>query len=178
MPQGKITPSQELRIAWLAGIIDGEGSLGRYLTKQGGYILSLVVVNTDESILSQVEQIYTEHNITYSKYSRSKYVGRYESSHIGGKECFDIKVYRREDIQNILTLLIPHLVGVKKQRAEELVAHLIANPKHIKNVHICKQCKSKFTGVRRQFCTQNCWHTFARGKSNPNYRTGNHVTQV
>lgn len=172
----KTTPSQDLQIAWLAGILDGEGSIGRYTTKQNSQIIGIVIVNTDLDILAKVEEIYRDLNVFYNRYSRLKY--QHEKAYQSRKECFEIVVRRRDDAELLLSLVIPHLVGIKKQRAQEVLDYLLANPRKIPVIYTCEQCKKTFTGRKKRYCTLSCWHRFAQGKDNPNYRHGEYVNQV
>lgn len=123
----KTIPSQDLELAWLAGILDGEGSIGRYPIKTGGNIIGIVIVNTDEAILSKVEQIYKRLDICYHRYNRQMYTNR-SGTYKATRPCYELTIRRRDTAEQLLPLLIPFLAGVKKTKAIDLFNWLKANP--------------------------------------------------
>lgn len=172
----KTTPSED--IAWLAGIVDGEGTIGIYninSQKRKEYkIFNLTVVNTDINILTKVEEILTKNNIFFSKYLHNN---KNPQGFISATKCYVITVRRRNDFEEALKLLEPFLIGKKKKNAQEALEYLIQNPRLTKIVYVCKECKKQFTGRKRQFCSLTCWHIFSTGSKNPNYRHGQYITR-
>ena len=123
----RTTPSEGL--AWLAGIIEGEGSIANYPprhnkaypTGNGGYNRGIVIVNTDEKILNRCKQIYDYHNIHYGYTQKSASRNQREGSFIFTKPCYELAVRRLEDLQYIIPKLLPHIIGEKKPLLEKLL---------------------------------------------------------
>ncbi len=98
-------------IAWLAGILDGEGCLiFNPQHKPNRHLLRLQFTNTDEGILVEIKRILAEWLVPYSFHPSTK-------NHLGKKPCWNIEVYRRMEISFILEKLIPYLKSVKKAKA-------------------------------------------------------------
>lgn len=98
-------------LAWLAGIIDGEGCIWicRHYVKTRGYLRFIPFVqitNTNFQIIEKSKKILDALGISY--YNQSfKYSGE--------KEKWDIKIGKRDQVKKILESLLPHLVGKKDQ---------------------------------------------------------------
>lgn len=109
----------DTKVAWLAGIIDGEGCIsfywerGKYRRQDGVHNPSLRfqvhVANTDERIINEVLAISQEHNIPCQLKTTPQSV----SSH---KVRMDAVWQGSKRAQAILRLVLPFLVG-KKDRA-------------------------------------------------------------
>jgi hypothetical protein len=106
--------SRSAKLAWLAGIIDGEGSIGinrRKSTTEHGYAYAATVTigNTDKNMIDNVASIYEEMGIracpTISKFRLPSW-----------KQMNNIYVSRREEILKLLETIHPYLV-TKKERA-------------------------------------------------------------
>ncbi len=73
----------DLRLAWLAGIIEGEGwvtlglvkSLKRDKTIYPAYVPNIGLVNTDLSIVEESEEIFRLLNVKYRSQLRKAYIG-------------------------------------------------------------------------------------------------------
>ena len=105
--------------AWLAGIIDGEGSITIYnfiKTQQSGYkdknkictytafVIGLSVSNNNKDVIDKIKRI-TNTNVSVSKISQGKY----------GNTNYRWKVSSRKDILRILKEVKPYLVAKKIQ---------------------------------------------------------------
>ena len=173
----KTTPSEVILLAWLAGIIDGEGSIGIYDSKTRGTpckIFNLSIVNTDNTILLKVEDIYKHFNIFFSRYIHNN---PNPKGFLPTNQCYVVTVRRRDDFEQILKLIEPFLIGKKKQSTQKALEYLVLNPRKAKPVYYCKFCKKAFTGRKKQFCTLKCWHDFSIGDKNPNFRHGKYITR-
>jgi len=131
----KITPSElNIKIGWLAGIVDGEGSIGHYNSKRKGYPnspspqYSVVIVNTDLAIINAVEDILTMLKIFYSTNIKSSSTKFREGTFAPAKDCYQVSVRRRLDVEKILKLLEPQLCGYKKQKATDLLKFFVDKP--------------------------------------------------
>lgn len=171
----KTIPSEDI-LPWLAGIVEGEGSLGTYnQQKSGRKFPRISIVNTDRKIVDRVKEILDYYKIFYSSAKKT----RVENCKI----CYYIAIHRRDDVAKLLNLLIPFMIGGKKDTAKELIQYVEQNPTKVNQYQqvgiyfICKYCGDKFTGRRRIFCSLTCWHRFAKGKNNPNYKTGKYIAR-
>ena len=99
--------SVENRIAWLGGIIDGEGSVS--VRRKGRYLRPLVdVCNTNHAIINMVISIYEEFGIKYTLDLR-----RWKNPNY--RDCFYIRVRSRAGVTRLLELISGLLVGKKEQ---------------------------------------------------------------
>lgn len=107
---------QSTRLAWLAGIIDGEGVIGFYeipSNKTGvTYQNHVRVINADPDIIAECDAIITEvigHRVTHGRDLRKDRPNVY----------WYISVNHQKDIIKLLSLVEPYMVGKKSQ------AHLL-----------------------------------------------------
>lgn len=110
-----------LRIAWLAGIIDGEGCIQAYNRaatdhRRHTFNLQLEVTSTSETMLNTVADILTGLGIGY-------YLSPPFTVRLSRRPLRRIGVYTKANLRNLLTVLIPHLV-VKRPEAERLLRFL------------------------------------------------------
>ena len=103
-------------MAWLAGIIDGEGCILLRLPPEGGYHLCrVIIVNTDNGILEEVKRIYDEWQVFYTQQ-------RKPISTNGHKPCYTVEVNRRMECQFLLGQILPYLKSnSRKTKANELL---------------------------------------------------------
>jgi hypothetical protein len=122
--------SREADLAWLAGIIDGEGNLDYSVqTKPSGinkvpndyFCPKVRVTNTDVRMVEKISRIYVDCNIVffYALNSVKRYKGRKDT----WKNQMEISVASKGSIQKLLTLVLPYLVN--KQRMAELMLETI-----------------------------------------------------
>lgn len=128
MPREPIIPQlnndgvNAIDIAWLAGIIDGEGTVQIHLVRESGYHQCKVnIVNTDEGILTEVKRILKEWLVffTISKNNQPEH-----------KPCYVIGINRQLEAKFVLGKVLPYLKSVKKQKAE-LFIEFVNNCKRI-----------------------------------------------
>jgi len=127
----------ETDLAWLAGIIDGEGCIGFTTTRtQKGNIAfqpAIRIGNTDKSLIQKASQIfkaYSKNKVDYGKVTR-KTIGKDGCQR---KDYFEISLKRMEDVKNLLVDLLPFLTA-KRDLAEEFIGyckHRIPNMKRDK----------------------------------------------
>lgn len=118
---------REVDIAWLAGIIDGEGSVHAYFGKnynpaitnpnQKKLGLELVIVNTDPGIVQKTDEVLRKNGISPILYwlKRSKQ----------NKKCRDlgtIKITGFVKLQKLSVLVLPYLSGYKKEQLAEMIS--------------------------------------------------------
>lgn len=108
-------------LAWLAGLFDGEGCFcvrimnrGRNLKSIGSIHCKVTVQATSKVMIDQIELIYIKLGIRYAldgprMMARSK------------KPAYKIEVFRKADVENILSTVLKYLV-VKKSEAALILA--------------------------------------------------------
>jgi hypothetical protein len=136
------TPSQlvsHFNIGWIAGIVEGEGSLAFYFSKRKKPLKSglpcrpspfygVVIVNTDLSIINEVKRIWEILGYTVKYRLKSSSKKQREGSYKFTKPCYEITIRRRNDIEQFLPLIEPYLVGYKKARANEILNYFSTHP--------------------------------------------------
>lgn len=115
---------QERSLAWLAGIVDGEGTVSAQVvtSAKGVRILPFVcVINSDEGILSEVEQILTEIGVNHRRFGHNK--AQHMSSFRGSKPCWTVRTNGQEHCSKLLTLILPYLKSVKAKYASVILEY-------------------------------------------------------
>jgi len=114
--------------AYLAGIIDGEGTITilnhqQYKRKTKQYKPCISIANTDENLMIFISQNYSE------KYHVLRYAGK------NNKKCYVWMIRSLDNIQDILERTAPYLV-IKKKQAKILYKYVMTRKKvrlHNKN---------------------------------------------
>ena len=108
-------------LAWFAGLFEGEGSLIMCLTKrkEGGFHLACQasLVNTDPKLIDmavQITQKYLEPVIKWRKDNK------YPTRKIKG----EIWWYGQAKLLSLCRLLLPYLMGEKRNKAEKIIQYL------------------------------------------------------
>lgn len=111
------------RLAWLAGIIDGEGNLqatvqekkcGSDGTRRKYFEPKVRITNTDVRMIKRVSEIYVEHGIVF--FYAINDVKRYKNRKSTWRNQLEITVASKVDIAKLLHLVLPYLVA-KRQYA-------------------------------------------------------------
>lgn len=114
---------QERSLAWLAGIVEGEGSISVqvYTLPDGRVRLTpyVSIINTDKAILNECERIFKQllrgekSKARYCNHSRTQHKASFE----GRKPCY---AFRVDGIacRPILAALLPFIVGEKRRNAK------------------------------------------------------------
>ncbi len=111
------SPSDSL--AWLAGIIEGEGHLGMYKQHYKNttrYVPRFCVVNTDVALMDCVAQILKKYSIGFHVHNRQ----RNERS----KPTFEITIQGIKRLAKLLPLIIPYMRGKKLRNAKLLLDYV------------------------------------------------------
>ncbi len=102
-------------LAWLAGIMDGEGYLGisqssRSIDKNKTQYLNvrISIANTNKKMIDKIEKIYSKLGIlgSYTTYQQKK---------DWQKSVYYVNLSTRKDVKNLLNLVSPFLVNKKSQ---------------------------------------------------------------
>lgn len=107
---------EERRVAWLAGFIDGEGTITLCKIK-GFYRPILQIVNTNLASLQECQAIMTHISGRKPLIKHKSFSGT-RLSH--WKDSFQIQVVKQQDVKLLCQALIPYLI-VKKLQAELVV---------------------------------------------------------
>ena len=103
----------ELRIAWLAGIVDGEGCIQSGITRWKGRVHHLTVTvhvgNTDPRIIEEAAAIYDHFGIRYCLPAPQSPGKR--------RPLYSIVVSNFQPVTTLLNLVMPHLISKKEQAA-------------------------------------------------------------
>lgn len=109
-----IDSMSELDLSWLAGFIDGEGTIGLY-RHPDGFVASVVISNTNLPVLLHVFRL-TGCGGIYKKPTR-------KSGHVQG---YHFRVNERTAVDALVRRLLPHL-RIKKSQAELMIQVLEAD---------------------------------------------------
>lgn len=119
--------SREVNLAWLAGIIDGEGNLDFSVqTKKSGksgntnnYLCPKVrITNTDIRMIRKVSEIYVNENIVFFYALNS--VKRYKNRKDTWKNQLEITTASHGSVKKLLSLVLPYLVN-KRDLAQMMI---------------------------------------------------------
>jgi len=103
-------------IGWLAGLIEGEGTISVELKRRGDSVYAspyLQVVNTNKEIVEKVLSIIGNSAKIYKTY------------HKGSKRpAWQIKIYRRSGLKKVLEMIKPHVTETTRKKIE-LICELI-----------------------------------------------------
>ncbi|MAF43113.1 MAG: hypothetical protein CMI54_02940 [Parcubacteria group bacterium] len=123
------------KIAWLAGIIDGEGSIIVTEGKRNGrHLCRILFVNTDVGILSAAKQILSDLEIFY--------IGQLKPSSGNRKDCWTVEVNRQIEVRRLGRLLLLYLQSGAKREKLSLALRLIDETQ--------KTAEGKRSNLRRQ----------------------------
>lgn len=119
----------DLELAWLAGIIEGEGWVSLALVKSRkkngnslpAYVPNIGLVNTDLGIVEKSEVIFKKLGLKYRVQLRKSYIGPDGSPR---KEKKEISIATHENFQILSKAILPYMVGEKKNRIKK-VLHFI-----------------------------------------------------
>lgn len=113
----------EIERAWLAGIIDGEGSISLFShqEKSGSIKIKPVVnfVNTDLGIVNEALSIL--HKAGCKPYIVNRRQSIKNQRH---KDVVEVKVSAIPEVKKFLDIVVPYLKGEKKHRAEILLRYV------------------------------------------------------
>lgn len=116
----------DLDLAWLAGIIEGEGwislALIKSLKRSGKYypafLGSIGVTNTDFLLTDKVEEIFKKLGLRYRKQERPAYTGKDGSKR---KPKREFSVNSSEHVIKLSQAILPYVYGEKGKRILKLL---------------------------------------------------------
>ncbi len=115
---------QERSLAWLAGIIDGEGtvSVQVYTLPDGRVRLTpfVGIVNSDVGILTECREILSSLGVKYRDCGKPLTTGRFAGSLL----CTNIRIDGQKPVQSLLKIIGQYLRSVKREKAATLLTYL------------------------------------------------------
>lgn len=113
-------------LAWLAGIIDGEGTItAQVVTLSDGRVRIMPfvgIVNTDEGILGECRRIFDVIGVSHRTYSKPIIGYGFE----GRQACSNMRVSGFKRLKILLPLLIPYLHSNKRGYADKILQFIVA----------------------------------------------------
>ena len=120
--------SREADLAWLAGIVDGEGNLQATVqekpcgdTTHKYFCPKMRITNTDVRMIKRVAEIYIRENIVFFYALNS--VSRYKNKKDTWRNQLEITISSQGSVKKALGLILPYLVN--KQKYAETMMRLI-----------------------------------------------------
>ena len=111
-------------IGWLAGIIDGEGSIVLAISPTYGHIVyGLTIINTNLELLQQCRKIINKMCKRLNGELPAVRTKEYRYNKLGKKQCYEIKISRHRWLRQVLKYTLPYLTE-KKSKAELLYNYL------------------------------------------------------
>lgn len=116
---------KESDIAWLAGILDGEGTFGTTTGGNGAKCCTpkMQIGNTSLLLIEKACNIIREVSGGYEAYRSAR-----QTQCKSGSIIHTMEISRREVLDQMLQLLLPHLTA-KKAQAEEIIAFIASRNK-------------------------------------------------
>lgn len=105
---------QAISLSWLAGFLDGDGSISIAKRNRGKNVNMkpyVVFSNSDPLTIEEVAKILTDNHVGH-------YVSWTKQRGLGTKPRGAVSVFGFKRVLSLLELLIPHIRGNKKQQAE------------------------------------------------------------
>lgn len=116
-----VTVIGDTDVAWLAGLIDGEGCISLYKrTVRGrpyGWDYFFTISNADEAIVLEAARVIR----FLSEFD--PYI-RYDKPRGNRRPCYSVVLSRRSQIQDVLNAVIPYLRGNKREQGQLLLQAL------------------------------------------------------
>ena len=118
---------QERSLAWLAGILDGEGSISVqvYNLPDGRVRLTpfACIVNSDPFILAEARRIFAEIGVAYRNCGAA--ISKQENGSFEGKKlCSTIRCDGQEPVEKLCRVLLPYLISAKRHHAEVVCEYI------------------------------------------------------
>lgn len=116
----------DTRLAWLAGIIEGEGWISLGLVKSikkdkssyPAYVPNMGLTNTDLSIVEEAERVLDKLGVKYRAQLRKAHIGK---DGISRKEKKEISCATHESFLILASAIRPYMIGEKKDRLDKVV---------------------------------------------------------
>lgn len=147
------------RLAWLAGIIDGEGwisfRLQRLRTGALNVKWQIGVGNTDAAMMDEVASILNAIGVRHKYYLRQPRLG--DPRVVARKAQGTIDCERREDCRRLLTALLPYLItkGARAATMLQALDHRIAMQNYRSPGYVRAQDDAAFVAMMTSMTRMN-----------------------
>jgi len=101
-------------LAWLAGIIDGEGTISFNITPRPQIQVQITVVNTDRRIVTKAQRVLHQISVPATVNQRERYGERWKRPWVVSMSGFG-------NTRKVLKAVVPYLVG-KLQQAQLMIS--------------------------------------------------------
>lgn len=109
-------------LAWLAGIMEGEGTFSIYHQKRkekhagpnGQLRATVSLTNTDVFLIEKAYQVFKDIGVNF-------HISEYKNKKGSTRPVFDMQTARQENVKLICEALMPYLFGEKKAKAQMLL---------------------------------------------------------
>lgn len=111
--------SKDTDLAWLAGIMEGEGTFAIYHQKRSGrntdqLRATISITNTDPSLMNKVYNVFKGMGV-------EMHMHEYKNKKGSTKPVYDLQTARQEYIKIVCEILVPYLFGEKRAKSEMLL---------------------------------------------------------
>lgn len=102
---------KNIELAWLAGIIDGEGCIGLYYNRKNNaaYRPIITIVNTNNKLIIRICSLLNKLNIKYYFGTRKQNIQK------NWKKSYCITIQYKKGVNKLLESIIPYIHAKKKQ---------------------------------------------------------------
>ena len=106
----------ECALAWLAGIIEGEGTVSIYHQKRKGNApdqlrATISITNTDPHLISRCNEIF-------NTLGCNVHINQYDNKKGSTRTVYDMQTAKQEYVKKICEAVIPYMVGEKLAKAK------------------------------------------------------------
>jgi hypothetical protein len=132
---GNQVRSMEVRLGWLGGIYDGEGSFSvtsnpaskRQRNPFGQLQPKVTIWNTDQNIINEIMSIFDDLRIPYHVFTQKPRL-----NNINKKVAFRVEIHGLKRMVKILPIITPYLVGkqAKASAVYNFCASRLSRPSH------------------------------------------------
>ena len=128
------------KLAWLAGIWDGEGSF--VIEKNGKNFLSgrISLTNSSTEMISEVTKIFDSFEISGHLWLEDKKINKH-------KKCYHLTINKIIDVKKATELMLPFLIA-KRAQAEILIRFLSSRMKY-KKIPIRNKTNGRIEGIEK-----------------------------
>ncbi len=113
---------KELELAWLAGIMEGEGTFSIYRQKintkgckDGQLRGTISITNTDPFLINRCQEIFNTMGVNMHLHS-------YDNKKGSTKTVYDLQTSKYTNVKKVCECLLPYLIGEKNAKAKMLLA--------------------------------------------------------